>query len=78
MNDLETLRAELQWCIANNGDRQRTGLALQWALELVDEIERERIRSLPNLQDQLVSEGMDSDAARDYVRHLIDVREKQT
>lgn len=35
----DALSSELQWAIANNEDRPRTGLALQWALDALNEIE---------------------------------------
>lgn len=40
MTDLDQLKAELQWCIAN-ASGPRTEAALLWALELVAELEAE-------------------------------------
>jgi hypothetical protein len=42
MEDLEALKTELRWAIANNEDRPRTGAALLWALELVEDMEEKR------------------------------------
>lgn len=42
MKDLQELKAELRYCLDNGMYGQRTGLALQWALEIVEEIERDR------------------------------------
>lgn len=39
--DLDTLKAELQWYIANSAG-PRTESTLMWALSLVEEIELER------------------------------------
>jgi hypothetical protein len=38
--DLATLRAELEWC-QSQPHGMRTGFALQWAIELLDELEKE-------------------------------------
>lgn len=38
MTDFETLKAELQWAIANNADRPRTELALKWAADWLEEL----------------------------------------
>jgi len=43
MKDLEQLKAELQWCIENGTYGQRTGLALQWALDALNEIEEAEV-----------------------------------
>jgi hypothetical protein len=53
------------------------GETVDRARAAIHEAERRRLRSLPNLQDQLISEGMDADAARDHVRRLIDAQEKR-
>jgi len=37
-SDLDTLKAELKWCLENNAG-PRTECALRWALELVEEME---------------------------------------
>jgi hypothetical protein len=41
MTDLQQLKDELQWSIANNEDRPRTEAALRWALEALEAIEEE-------------------------------------
>jgi hypothetical protein len=41
MKDIDELKAELQWAIANNEERPRTESVLRWALELLEELERE-------------------------------------
>jgi hypothetical protein len=56
----------------------RWGDAVDEARKVIARAEKEWIRSLPNLQDQLVSEGMDADAARDHVCHLIDEQSKNS
>lgn len=40
MKDLDQLKAEIQWCIAN-ATGPRTEAALLWALEVLSEIEEE-------------------------------------
>jgi hypothetical protein len=35
--DLVPLKTELRWCLENGMYGQRTGLALQWALDLLNE-----------------------------------------
>jgi hypothetical protein len=41
MKDLDVLKAELQWCLNNSNRGPRTEAALRWALELIEELERE-------------------------------------
>jgi hypothetical protein len=41
MKDIDELKAELQWAIANNEERPRTESALKWALEAIEELEKE-------------------------------------
>jgi hypothetical protein len=36
--------AELEWAIANNADRPRTQMALQWALDALNEIEEVEVK----------------------------------
>jgi hypothetical protein len=40
MNDLDVLKAELKWCLENNAG-PRTECALRWALELIEDIEKQ-------------------------------------
>lgn len=42
MQDLDALRDELRYCIDHGTYGQRTGLALQWALEVVGEMQGEK------------------------------------
>lgn len=42
MKDLTELKAELRYCLDNGMYGQRTGLALQWALDIVEALEREQ------------------------------------
>ena len=42
MKDLIELKAELRYCLDNGMYGQRTGLALQWALEIVEALEEEQ------------------------------------
>lgn len=44
MKDLDQLKAELQWCLAHGEFGQRTGLALQWALDALNEIEEAEVK----------------------------------
>jgi hypothetical protein len=39
MTELDTLKSELQWAIANNADRPRTEFALRLALEALEKME---------------------------------------
>jgi hypothetical protein len=39
MKDIDELKAELQWAIANNEDRPRTEFALRLALEALEKLE---------------------------------------
>lgn len=41
MKDINELKAELQWCIANSDGRPRTEAALLWALEVIQALEQE-------------------------------------
>ncbi|CAH2910845.1 MAG: hypothetical protein CPSOU_1862 [uncultured Paraburkholderia sp.] len=41
MTEIETLKDELQWAIANNADRPRTEFALRLALEAVEAMDHE-------------------------------------
>ncbi|MFL9904469.1 hypothetical protein PQR71_41135 [Paraburkholderia fungorum] len=45
MKDLDQLKAELRWCLENGMYGQRTGLALQWALDLLNEIKEGEVSS---------------------------------
>jgi hypothetical protein len=45
MSELETLRDELQWAIANNADRPRTEFALRLALEAFEKMEEGEVRA---------------------------------
>jgi hypothetical protein len=42
LNDLEAVKAELQWCIAEGTYGPRTGAALRWALEMIEQMEAEK------------------------------------
>ena len=42
MTELETLKAELRWCIAEGTYGPRTGAALQWAPEMIEALEAEK------------------------------------
>lgn len=39
----KSVMAELEWAIANNGDRPRTELALRWALEALEEMDEVKL-----------------------------------
>jgi hypothetical protein len=39
MTEIETLKDELRWAIANNADRPRTEFALRLALEALEKLE---------------------------------------
>lgn len=41
MTDIDQLKNELQWYIANNEDRPRTESALRWALEVAEDIKNQ-------------------------------------
>jgi hypothetical protein len=45
MTELETLRTELQWAIANNQDRPRTEFALRLALEAIEKMEEGEVKA---------------------------------
>ena len=45
MTELETLRDELQWAIANNADRPRTAFALRLALEAIEKMEEGEVKA---------------------------------
>lgn len=45
MTELETLRDELQWAIANNSDRPRTEFALRLALEAIEKMEEGEVKA---------------------------------
>ncbi|WP_321913512.1 hypothetical protein [Paraburkholderia sp. J11-2] len=42
MKDLAELKAELKWCIEHGNRGPRTESTLLWALELIEDLERER------------------------------------
>ncbi|WP_161950080.1 hypothetical protein [Paraburkholderia monticola] len=41
MPEAPELKAELRWCIENGNYGPRTGAALRWALEAIEELEKE-------------------------------------
>jgi hypothetical protein len=44
MKDIDELKAELQWALANNSDRPRTEFALRLALEAIEAMEEREVR----------------------------------
>lgn len=42
MKDIAEVKTELQWCLANGMYGPRTEIALRWALDLIEDMERER------------------------------------
>lgn len=43
MKDIDELKAELHWAIANNEDRPRTEFALRLALEAIEAMEEQEV-----------------------------------
>lgn len=43
MTDLNELKAELEWAIANNADRPRTEFTLRLALEAIEKMEEQEV-----------------------------------